>query len=137
MGKGKQRAPMYNRQSMGYQQNVYKHEMKMRDVKLPKQPDMKKITKTSRILGAVWLVAAILLVIFVSGWAMIPMALLVAAYVGGLFLYMRDFEVKYVTAYKKMGLPKEHFIKQLRKSGTDAKSIAKISKRWDKIKIDD
>lgn len=108
----------------------------MRNVKVPKQPDVKKITKTSRILGIIWVVVAILLVVFTKAWTLIPMAAIALAYVGGLMLYMRDFEIKFVTAYKKMGIPKDTFMKQLKKGGTDAKSLAKISKKWDKIKID-
>ncbi|MBQ0004714.1 MAG: hypothetical protein KBS68_02500 [Clostridiales bacterium] len=137
MGKGKQRPSMYNRPSAGYQQNLYKQEMKMRNVQVPKQPDVKKITKVSRILGIIWVIVAILLVVFTKAWTLIPMAVILVAYVGGLFLYMRDFETKFVTAYKKMGIPKDMFMKQLKKGGTDAKSLAKISKKWDKIKVED
>lgn len=137
MAKGKQRAPMYNRQSAGYQQNLYKQEMKMRNVKVPKQPDVNKITKISRYLGIAWLIITILLAVFVKPWTIIPMAVIMAAYAGGLVLYMRDYEKKFVEAYKKMGIPKDMFMKQLKRGGTDAKSLAKISKRWDKVKVDD
>ena len=51
-------------------------------------------------------------------------------------MYMRDFEKKYILAYKKMDVPKDVFLKQLKKGGTDAKSIAKISKKWDQLKVD-
>ena len=64
------------------------------------------------------------------------MLIIAAAYAGGLFLYMRDFENKFITAYKKMGVTKEMFMKQLKKGGTDAKAMKKISKKWDKIKVD-
>ncbi|MDD5824241.1 MAG: hypothetical protein PUD55_07510 [Firmicutes bacterium] len=137
MAKGKQRAPMYNRQSAGYQQNLYKQQMKLKDVKVPKQPDFKKISKVSRWAGIAWFIVAILLAVFVKAWTLIPMVVIAAAYIGGLVFYMRDFEKKFITAYKKMGVPKDTFIKQLKKGGTDAKSIAKIDKKWDKIKVED
>ena len=136
MGKGKQRPSMYNRPSAGYQQNLYKQQMKEKDVKIPKQPDAKKIEKFTQIGGIVWIIATILLCFLVSWKAVIPMLIIAAAYAGGLFLYMRDFENKFITAYKKMGVTKEMFMKQLKKGGTDAKSMKKISKKWDKIKVD-
>ncbi len=136
MAKGKQRPSMYNRQSAGFQQNVYKQEMKLRNVQVPKQPDMKKITKISRILGVIWIVLAILLAFLVKPWTLIPMAVVALAYAGGLVLYMNDFEKKFILAYKKMDVPKDYFLKQLKRGGTDAKSLAKISKKWDKVKVD-
>ena len=137
MAKGKQRAPMYNRQSAGYQQNLQKQQMKERNIQVPKQPDFNKIAKVSRYLGIAWVIIAILLAVFVKAWTLIPMAVIALGYVGGLMLYMRDFEKKFITAYKKMGLPKHVFMKQLKRGGTDAKSLAKIDKKWDKIKVDD
>lgn len=137
MGKGKQRPSMYNRPSGGYQQNLYKQQMKLKDVKIPKQPDMNKINKVTKILGVVWIVVTAVLCFAVSWKTLIPMLLLVLAYAGGLVYYMKDFETKFITAYKKMGVPKETFIKQVRKGGTDVKSIKKIEKKWDKIKVEE
>ncbi len=136
MGKGKQRPPMYNRQSMGYQQNVYKQQMKQNKVEMPKKIDMDKITKIYKYGGIAWLVLSILLAIFVTPKTLIPMAIIAIVAVGGMVLYMRNYEKKYILAYKKMEVPKEYFLKQLKKGGSDAKSIAKVSKRWDKIKVD-
>lgn len=136
MGKGKQRPPQYNRQSMGYQQNVYKQQMKERDVQLPKQIDMEKIKKIYKYGGIAWIILTIVLAIFVSIKTLIPMAIIALVAVGAVVLYLRSYENKYLTAYKKMGLTKEYFLKQMRKNGSDAKSIAKISKKWDKIKVD-
>ena len=136
MGKGKQRPPQYNRQSMGYQQNVYKQQMKQNDVQIPKQINMDKIKNIYKFGGIAWLVLTIVLAIFVSIKVLIPMAIIAIIAVGGMVLYMRNYETKFLTAYKKMGLTKEYFIKQMRKNGSDAKSLAKISKKWDKIKVD-
>ncbi len=137
MGKGKQRPPMYNRQSMGYQQNVYKQQMKQNNVEMPKKVDLNKITKIYRYGGIAWIILTVVLAIFVSVKTLIPMAVIALVAVGGMVLYMRDYEKKYILAYKKMGIPKEYFLKQLKKGGTDAKSLNKVSKRWDKLKVED
>ncbi len=136
MGKGKQRPPQYSRQSMGYQQNLYKQQMKLRNAEMPKAPDTKKIMKWTKIGAVVWLLVTIALAFFVGWKSTIVMVIIAAAYAIGITLYLRNFETKYITSYKKMEVPKDVFLKQLRKGGTDAKSIAKISKKWDKIKID-
>jgi hypothetical protein len=136
MAKGKQRPPQYNRQSMGYQQNLYKREQKLRNAEMPKAPDTKKILKITRWGAAIWLIVTIALTVFFGWKAVIPMVVIAAAYAIGITMYMRDFEKKYILAYKKMDVPKDVFLKQLKKGGTDAKSIAKISKKWDKLKVD-
>ena len=56
MSKGKQRPPQYIRQSKGYQQNLYKKQMKEQDIQVPKSINIEKITKINRILGIVWIV---------------------------------------------------------------------------------
>ena len=56
MSKGKQRPPQYIRQSKGYQQNLYKKQMKEQDIQVPKSINIEKITKLNRILGIVWIV---------------------------------------------------------------------------------
>ena len=55
MSKGKQRPPQYIRQSKGYQQNLYKKQMKEQDIQVPKSINIEKITKLNRILGIVWI----------------------------------------------------------------------------------
>lgn len=136
MSKGKQRPPQYIRQSKGYQQNLYKKQMKEQDIQVPKSINIEKITKINRILGIVWIV-----LIFACGffWTWIAAAVLSvvgAAYMGGFFVYMTNYSKKYLGAYKKMGVPKEMYMKQLKKNGTDAKSMERMSKLWDKIKVD-
>ena len=136
MSKGTQRPPQYTRQSKGYQQNLYKKQMKEQDIQVPKSINIEKITKLNRILGIVWIV-----LIFACGffWTWIAAAVLAvvgAAYMGGFFVYMTNYSKKYLGAYKKMGVPKEMYMKQLKKNGTDAKSMERMSKLWDKIKVD-
>ena len=110
MSKGKQRPPQYIRQSKGYQQNLYKKQMKEQDIQVPKSINIEKITKLNRILGIVWIV-----LIFACGffWTWIAAAVLAvvgAAYMGGFFVYMTNYSKKYLGAYKKMGVPKEMYI---------------------------
>ena len=115
MSKGKQRPPQYIRQSKGYQQNLYKKQMKEQDIQVPKSINIKRITKLNRILGIVWIV-----LIFACGffWTWIAAAVLAvvgAAYMGGFFVYMTNYSKKYLGAYKKMGVPKEMYMKQLKR----------------------
>ena len=123
MSKGKQRPPQYIRQSKGYQQNLYKKQMKEQDIQVPKSINIEKITKLNRILGIVWII-----LIFACGffWTWIAAAVLAvvgAAYMGGFFVYMTNYSKKYLGAYKKMGVPKEMYMKRMSKLG-------------DKIKVD-
>ena len=129
MSKGKQRPPQYIRQSKGYQQNLYKKQMKEQDIQVPKSINIEKITKLNRILGIVWIV-----LIFACGFFWTWIAAAVLAVVGA--AYMGNYSKKYLGAYKKMGVPKEMYMKQLKKNGTDAKSMERMSKLWDKIKVD-
>ena len=88
MGKGKQRPPQFNRQSKGYQQNMYKNQMKEKGVEMPKQLDMEKWTKFNRVAGIVWVVAVILLA-FLVGWkASLIVAVLGFVYLGGFMLFL-------------------------------------------------
>lgn len=136
MGKGKQRPPQFNRQSKGYQQNMYKNQMKEKGVEMPKQLDMEKWSKFNRVAGIVWVVAVILLA-FLVGWkASLIVAVLGFVYLGGFMLYMNSYMKKYLGAYKKMGVPKEMYLKQLRRNGTDEKQIQRMSTMWDKVKED-
>lgn len=136
MGKGKQRPSMYNRPSGGYQKNLYKQQMKEKNVQVPKPIDYEKLTKITRILLIVWLIATFAL-IFLINWKMIFVSAVVAAgYAGWMVWYMNDWQTKFVKAYKTMGMPREMFIKQLKKNGTDKKSLDKIIKTWDKVKVD-
>ena len=137
MSKGKQRPPQYNRQSKGYQQNIYKKQMKEKDIKMPKQIDMEKWTKINRILGIVWIIAVFAAGIVIKWTAALIVILIGAAYIGWFFWYINKYMKDYLKAYKQMGIPKAVYIKQLRRGGTDEKGIARMSKMWDKIKVEE
>ena len=134
MGKGKQRPPQFNRQSKGYQQNLYKKQMKEKGVEMPKQMNAERWTKINRILGIVWVVAVIASALCV-GWKLaLVVALLGLVYLGGFMMYMNNYMKKFIGAYKKMGIPKEMYLKQLRRNGTDEKQIRRMEVIWDKAK---
>lgn len=134
MGKGKQRPPQFNRQSKGYQQNMYKNQMKEKGVDMPKPMDGERWTKINRILGIVWVIAVVASA-FLLGWKVaLLLAVLGFVYLGGFMLYMNNYLKKYITAYKKMGIPKEMYLKQLRRNGTDEKQIRRMEVMWDKAK---
>lgn len=136
MSKGKQRPPQYIRQSKGYQQNLYKQQLKERDVKIPKQIDMKKMSRINRILAILW-IAAVVLVVLLLNWkiALIPLFVGII-YMAGFIVYINKYTKDYLGAYKKMGLTKEMYLKQLKKSGASQKDMTRMSKMWDKIKMD-
>lgn len=136
MGKGKQRPPMYNRPSGGYQKNLQKQQMKAQNIEIPKPIDYAKLTKISRILLVVWVVLSFAACFAISWKCIFVSLILIVAYACGIFYYMNDWQKKFVTAYKKMGMPRDMFIKQLKKNGTDKKSLDKIIKTWDKVNVE-
>ncbi len=137
MGKGKQRPPQFNRQSKGYQQNIYKNQMKERGVDMPKPMNAERMSKINRIVLIVLAVAVVVLAIFVNWKASLAAAVLGFVYLGGFMLYMNNYLKKYIGAYKKMGLPKDLYLKQLRRNGTDEKQVRRMSAMWDKVKTED
>ncbi len=134
MGKGKQRPPQFNRQSKGYQQNMYKNQMKEKGVDMPKPMDGERWTKINRILGIVWVIAVVASALFLGWKVALLLAVLGFVYLGGFMLYMNNYLKKYIAAYKKMGIPKEMYLKQLRRNGTDEKQVRRMEVMWDKAK---
>lgn len=134
MGKGKQRPPQFNRQSKGYQQNMYKNQMKEKGVDMPKPMDGERWTKINRILGIVWIIAVVASALFLGWKVALLLAVLGFVYLGGFMLYMNNYLKKYIAAYKKMGIPKEMYLKQLRRNGTDEKQVRRMEVMWDKAK---
>lgn len=134
MGKGKQRPPQFNRQSKGYQQNMYKNQMKEKGVDMPKPMDGERWTKINRILGIVWVIVVVASALFLGWKVALLLAVLGFVYLGGFMLYMNNYLKKYIAAYKKMGIPKEMYLKQLRRNGTDEKQVRRMEVMWDKAK---
>lgn len=136
MAKGKQRPPMYNRPSKGYQQNAYRQQMKEKDIKFPKQIDMDKWGKINKVLAIVWGIALFAISFLVNWKAGLAVAVLGLIYIGGFMYYINNYLKGYIKAYKQMGFPKDMYLKQLKRGGTDAKQISRMSTMWDKVKVD-
>lgn len=132
MSKGKQRPPQYNRQSKGYQQNMYKSEMNKKGVKMPDPIDTEKLGKINRIVMIVWVIVTVALTFLVSWKVGLALAVLGLIYFGGFVLYLMNYRKKYFHAYKEMGVTKEMYLNELRKRGTDKKELDRASKSWDK-----
>lgn len=136
MSKGKQRPPQFNRPTKGYQQNLQKKMMKDQGIELPEPIDMEKWTKINRILGIVWIIVTLLLIFLVDWKAGLASLIVGAIYIGCFMLYVNNYIKKYIGAYKKMGVPKDLYLKQLRRSGNDVKQIERMSRMWDRVKVD-
>lgn len=137
MSKGKQRPPQYSRQSKGYQQNLYKQQLKEKNIEMPKPFDIDKFNKLNRILMVIWVIVTVFLW-WKFGWKIGLVCLLIAGiYVGAFTYYLSAYMKKAIKAYKQMGMPKDLYIKQLRKSGTDVKNIERMARTWDKVKVDE
>ena len=136
MSKGKQRPPQYIRQSKGYQQNVYKQQMKEKNIEQPKPIDMKRWTKINRVVMIVWVILIIAGALLINWIAALIATLLGAAYFAGFFFYVDNYSKKVLKVYKTMGIPKEVYLKQIRRGNPSEKEIKRMSKAWDKVKVD-
>lgn len=136
MSKGKQRPPQYIRQSKGYQQNVYKQQMKEKNIEQPKPIDMKRWMKINRVVMIVWIILIIAGALLINWIAALVATTLGALYFVGFFFYVNNYSKKVLKVYKTMGIPKEVYLKQLRRGNPSEKEIKRMSKAWDKIKVD-
>lgn len=126
----------YNRQSGGYQKNLYRQKMKEEGIKQPKTVDQKKFRITAIVLGVIWIVASILLVMYL-GWKGLLIGLVIGvALVGGIYLYLQKKQNEMIKYYKKIGMTEQMYINELKKRGTDAKQIEAFKKAWRKTKVD-
>ena len=108
--------------------------MKEKGVDMPKPMDGERWTKINRILGIVWVIAVVASALFLGWKVALLLAVLGFVYLGGFMLYMNNYLKKYIAAYKKMGIPKEMYLKQLRRNGTDEKQVRRMEVMWDKAK---
>ena len=104
---------------------------------MPKPMNAERMSKINRIVLIVLAIAVVVLAIFVNWKASLAAAVLGFVYLGGFMLYMNNYLKKYIGAYKKMGLPKDLYLKQLRRNGTDEKQVRRMSAMWDKVKTED
>lgn len=127
----------YNRQSKGYQQNMYKKKLKDENIKAPKNNLTEKKLRTILIAGGIiWLVLTIVLTVFFK-WKGLLIGLVIGLVaVGGAYLYLRSKQNEMIAYYKKIGMTEEMYINEMKKRGTPARQIEATRKIWRKVKVD-
>ena len=124
----------YNRQSKGYQQNLYKQKLNQEGIKAPKTVDQKKLRIAAIVAGVIWLILTVVLIIYLR-WKGLLIGLLVGlAAVGCAYLYLRHKQLELFSYYKKIGMTEEMYIKELKKRNTDVKQIEGVRRMWKKAK---
>ncbi len=127
----------YNRQSKGYQQNLYKQRLKEENIKAPKNTLTEKKLRTIAIVaGIVWLVLTIALIYALKWWGLLIGLVVGLIAVGGAYLYLRSKQNEMIAYYKKLGMTEDMYINELKKRGTDPKQLEYTRKVWRKVKID-
>ncbi len=133
MSKKQRNIPQYSRPTKAFQNNMAKNMMRAQDVEMPKQINMKKITRIHQILLIVWAIAVVAVWV-TAGWKFgLPVLILGAAYVVGYIIYMNRYQRKFLAAYKKMGMTKAMYAKELKRRNTDPKIIDRTMRLWDKV----
>lgn len=127
----------YNRQSKGYQQNLYKQRLKEENIKAPKNTLTEKKLRTIAIVaGIVWLVLTIALIFAFKWWGLFAGLVIGLIAVGGAYLYLRNKQNEMIAYYKKLGMTEDMYINELKKRGTDPKQLEYTRKVWRKVKVD-
>jgi hypothetical protein len=127
----------YNRQSKGYQQNLYKQKLKQENIKAPKNTMTEKKLRTILIVGAVvWAAISVLLILKLKWWGLLISLLIALAAVGGMYLYLNKQQKEIITYYKKIGMTEDLYIKELRRRNTPEKQIEATRRLWRKTKVD-
>ena len=127
----------YNRPSGGYQKNLYRQQLIENNIKQPKGIEPKTIRIGGIVIGAVWLVLAILLT-WKMKWTGLLIALAVGIVVAGaLWLFLNHKQKEMIVYYKQIGMTEEMYIKELAKrNGNDAKQLEAARRAWRKVKAE-
>ena len=137
--KSMQRQVMYNRQSKAWQQNQMKNKMAEAGYAkgAPKTMDSKKLKIGVIVAAVVWVIITVLLVLKLHWWGLLIGLVVALAATGGFILFLRKKEQEIMRYYKAMGIPKQEFFKQMRRNtkNIDQKTMNKMSKSWDKVKV--
>lgn len=124
----------YNRQSKGYQQNLYKQKLKEENITAPKALSEKNLRITTIAVGVVWLIATILATVYFK-WTGLLIGLLVGlVLVGGAYMYLRHKQNEMIRYYKKLGMTEDMYINELKKRNTPPKQLEATRKIWRKVK---
>ena len=122
---------VYNRPSMGYQRNQAKKIIK--DADIPRY-DTKKIKRNLTILFIVWLIG-LAVDTFIEGLSgFVGMLLLGVIIAFGILAYIKHMDKNVIRAYKRMGVPKEDYLAEVRRQGLSDKRVELMNKLWDKVK---
>lgn len=127
----------YNRQSGGFQKNVYRQKLKEEGIgKAPGAVDQKKLRIGIIAAGVIWLVLSIILILNFK-WKGLLIGLLIGiVVVGGIYLFLRYKQNEIITYYKKLGMTEQMYISELKKRGVDQKTLDSYRKAWRKVKVD-
>lgn len=121
----------YNRQSKGFQRNQAKKIINEADI--PRY-DTKKIKRNLTILFIVWLIG-LAVDTFIEGLSgFVGMLLLGVIIAFGVLAYIKHMDKNVIRAYKRMEVPKEDYLAEVRRQGLSDKRIALMDKLWDKTK---
>lgn len=121
----------YNRPSKGYQRNQAKRIMNEADI--PKY-DTAKLKRNLKIILALWIIG-----LAIDTWieglpGFVGMLLLGVILAFGVLAYIKRMDKNVIRAYKRMGVPKEDYLSEVKRQGLSEKRIDLISKLWDKTK---
>lgn len=126
----------YNRPSGGYQKNLYRQQLNTTGVKAPKTIDQKTMRNAAIAIGAVWVVASILLILKLKWWGLLIAMVIGLLVVGGLYFFIQYKERSMIKYYKQIGMTEEMYVRELRKRNVDKRQIDQVRKTWKKVKAD-
>lgn len=127
---------MYNRQSKGYQQNLYKQHLKENDIKVPKALSEKKLKISAIVAAIVCFVVTVLLYVYL-GWKGLLVGIVASALVFvGVVLYLRYKQREMIRYYKQVGMTEEMYIREMRKRSNDPKQLEAARKSWRKVDVE-
>ena len=134
MSKGRSQNPYgYNRPSGSFQKNMAKQQLDAKGVKQPKAMNEKKLLTYGRILLVVWIALTVLATWKFKWIGLIVLLLIGVAAVAGIALYFRSYGDKSIEYYQAMGMPKEMYMKEMKKRNVDKKQLERVSKTWDRV----
>lgn len=125
----------YNRQSKGFQQNLYKQKLKEEGIKAPRNNlTEKKIRTIAIVAGVVWLVLTVILTIYFKWWGLLGGLVVGLMAAGGAYMYLRYKQNEMISYYKKIGMTEDMYIKEMRKRNVPEKQLEQTRKVWRKVK---
>lgn len=125
----------YNRQSQGYQKNLYRQKLNAENIKQPKTVDEKKLRITMIACGVVWLLLTIFLIYKFKWIGLLVGVVIGAAAVGGIWLYLRNKQTEMIRYYKKIGMTEEMYVGELKRRNTPQKQIDAFRRAWRKTQV--